>query len=219
MARFLKGIHGAYSGKVGNVVGSSWRSVNYVRTLPKKSAKTPTQGQLAQREKFSILASFLSPIQDLLNLGYSDSLQTKATGYNKAFGHAIKHAFTGSYPFFDIDYSKLIISRGSSMPLFAASWMETQPLHVELSWLRSTSKIMGYNDDSVILLVYNVDKKHYNVMETAIRQDESLDFSFPSIFAGDTIVGWVFTGERDGVKTSPSYYLGQLHLSTPTGVD
>lgn len=35
MAKFLKGIHGAYTGKVGNVVGSSWRNVD-VKSLRKQ---------------------------------------------------------------------------------------------------------------------------------------------------------------------------------------
>ncbi|MNI85623.1 hypothetical protein D3C73_1426310 [compost metagenome] len=73
--------------------------------------------------------------------------------------------------------------------------------------------MMGYNDDSVILLTYNKEKKYFNLMESATRADEILTLTFPGIYAGDTIVGWVFTGHRDGVKTSTSHYLGELTLS------
>ncbi|MFD1166317.1 hypothetical protein ACFQ2C_11935 [Sphingobacterium daejeonense] len=36
MAIISKGILGAYYGKVGEVVGSSWRGINYVKSLPRK---------------------------------------------------------------------------------------------------------------------------------------------------------------------------------------
>src|SRR5690606_21181469 len=50
MAKFLRGIHGAYTGKVGNVVGSSWRNVDYVKSLPKQRSTKATPAQLAQQE-------------------------------------------------------------------------------------------------------------------------------------------------------------------------
>ena len=36
MAKFLKGIYGAYTEKVGNVIGSSWPNVDDVKSLPKQ---------------------------------------------------------------------------------------------------------------------------------------------------------------------------------------
>ncbi|WP_229707698.1 DUF6266 family protein, partial [Sphingobacterium alkalisoli] len=98
MARFLKGINGAYSGKVGNVIGSSWRNVDYVRSLSKRSNKPASADQLAQRAKFALGVSFLSPIKDLLNLGYSDALQGRSTGYNKALQHLLANGIMGDYP-------------------------------------------------------------------------------------------------------------------------
>lgn len=51
MARFLKGINGAYSGKVGSVIGSNWRGVDYVRSLSRISKKKISDAQLEQRSK------------------------------------------------------------------------------------------------------------------------------------------------------------------------
>ncbi len=39
MGSYSKGANGTFSGKVGSVVGTSWRSIDYLRSLPKKSKK------------------------------------------------------------------------------------------------------------------------------------------------------------------------------------
>jgi len=213
MATFLKGIHGAYSGKVGNIVGSNWRSVDYVRSVARPTNKPASIKQLAQREKFALSTAFLGPLKELLNLGYSDVQQGKSTGYNQALRDVLKFAISGMYPDFEIDYSKVRISRGALANLFVPQWTESAPQEITLTWMKSTSDLMGYNDDSVILLIYNKDKKYFNLMESATRDDETLTLTFPSVYAGDTIVGWVFTGHRDGVKTSSSEFIGELTLS------
>lgn len=213
MARFLKGIHGAYSGKVGSIVGSHWRSVDYVRSVSRPTNKPASLKQLAQRERFALATAFLGPLKELLNLGYSDVQQSRSTGYNQALRDVLKFAITGVYPDFEIDYNNVRISRGALANLLVPQWSETAPQEITMTWLKSNSDLMGYNDDSVILLTYNKDKKYFNLMETAIRNDETLKINFPSVYAGDRVVGWVFTGHRDGVKTSTSLYIGELTLS------
>jgi hypothetical protein len=213
MARFLKGINGAYSGKVGNVVGSSWRNVDYVRSIAKPNSKPASVEQLAQRARFGLAVSFLSPIKDLLNLGYSDKTQTRATGYNKALQHLLNNAVLGEYPDFELDYSAVSISRGSLGNLMAVGWQETMPRQVSMLWLAETNRFNAFMDDSVILLMYNVDTAFFSVLESATRADGFLEMTLPDVYAGDRIVGWVFTGHRDGVKTSGSYYLGEIVLS------
>jgi len=38
MATYSKGTNGAFSGKVGRVIGSNWRSTDYLKGLSKKSS-------------------------------------------------------------------------------------------------------------------------------------------------------------------------------------
>lgn len=213
MARFLKGINGAYSGKVGNVVGSNWRNVDYVRSLPKSSKKPASQDQLAQRARFGLAVSFLSPIKDLLNLGYSDSTLTRSTGYNKALQHLLNNGIVGDYPDFELNYAAISISRGSLGNLMAVGWQEAAPREISLTWDPQTNRFNAFGDDSVILLLYNIDKMFFSILESSTRSDGNLNMELPDVYAGDRIVGWVFTGHRDGVKTSSSYYLGEITLS------
>ncbi len=213
MAKFLKGIHGAYHGKVGNVVGSNWREVDYVRSLPKPSKKPATEDQLSQRARFGLAVSFLSPINDLLKLGFSDKQQGKSTGYNRALQHLINHGIRGDYPEYEINYEGVVIARGGLSNLMGVAWEETDPKNVEVSWLPETNKFNAFVDDSVILLFYNIERSFFSILEDGTRGDGSLAFTLPDVYEGDHIVGWVFTGHRDGVKTSSSFYLGELQIS------
>src|SRR5690606_18528904 len=112
MARFLKGIHGAYSGKVGNVIGSNWRNVDYVRSVAKPSNKPATEKQLAQRARFGLAVSFLSPIKDVLNLGYSDRTQTISTCYITDLQYLLNHGVVDSYTDLYLVLSTLSTSSG-----------------------------------------------------------------------------------------------------------
>lgn len=213
MARFLKGIVGAYSGKVGSVVGSSWRSVDYVRSVSKRSNKPASEDQLAQRAKFGLAIGFLSPIKDLLNLGYSDAMLGRSTGYNKAVQHLLKFGVMGTYPTFSLDYEAVVVARGSLSNLMGVSWTETAPQEVSLTWEPEINKFSAFADDSVIVLMYNKEKNFFSILESATRLDGTMKLTFPAVYAGDHVVGWVFTGHRDGVKTSGSYYLGEIVVS------
>lgn len=212
MARFLKGITGGYSGKIGNVIGSNWRNVDYIRSLSRPSKKAASPLQLAQREKFSLITSFLSPLKDLLNIGFSDIQQGSSTGYNQALGEALKYGVMGDYPNLQIDYSKIRISRGALANLAHVRWEEESDHEITLSWQPLRSSIMGNADDSVILLIYNIEKKAFDLVEENTRADNFLMVQFPEYYSGDTLVGWVFTGHRDGIKTSNSHFLGELVL-------
>lgn len=210
MARFLKGIHGAYSGKVGNVIGSSWRSVDYVRSVSKKSSKQASEAQLAQRAKFGLVVGFLAPIKDVLNLGYSDKLQGKSTGYNKAVQQAINAAVIGSFPTFELDYSAIQIARGALSNMMGIGWANTGPAEAAVSWQGDTNAFNAFADDTLVVLIYNKDKQFFSIVDSASRADQSLALTFPASYSGDALVAWAFAGHRDGVKTSSSYYLGEL---------
>lgn len=43
MATYSKGANGAFSEKVGRVIGSNWRSTDCLKGLPKKSSKPSTE--------------------------------------------------------------------------------------------------------------------------------------------------------------------------------
>lgn len=134
MAKYKKGINGPISGKVGAVVGSKWRSIHYLRSLPKPSNKGPSPAQIIHRAKFAMVITFLRPITDVLNLGFSDSNQSKLTGYNLAVRSVFADAVTGQYPDFKIDYPNFKISKGILMPLLGMEVEEFEAGKISFNW-------------------------------------------------------------------------------------
>ena len=52
MGKISQGVLGGFSGKVGNVIGASWKGIDYMRIMPANVANPRTQGQIDQRSKF-----------------------------------------------------------------------------------------------------------------------------------------------------------------------
>lgn len=91
MGTYNKGILGAFSGKVGPVVGASWRGIEVLRSTPKKTSREPTENQLAQREKFKAVTKFITPLKIIMSryFGTDSGEQSRA---NRAMGYHLKEA-------------------------------------------------------------------------------------------------------------------------------
>ena len=52
MGKINQGILGGFSGKVGNVIGGTWKGIDYMRVKPAHVTNPKTEGQVDQRSKF-----------------------------------------------------------------------------------------------------------------------------------------------------------------------
>lgn len=208
MAIIKKGINGAFSGTVGNTVGSSWRQIDYIKSLPKPSKKPASERQLAQRAKFGLAVGFLRPIKPLLDLGFSDKSQGRQTGYNRALQAIMNDAIRGEYPDFTIDLPAVAFARGGlNAP---TSLVVEQDEEVTLRWEPLINKINSFADDELVAIVYNESKRFMNVYDGTLREEGSMSIPLPASFAGDEIAFWAFMVHRDGEKTSDSVFAGQV---------
>jgi len=79
MATFNKGILGAFYGKVGTVIGSTWRGKDVMRSLPRKSGKQASLLQQMQRDRFALVANFLLPIGTIASKYFGTKNQLKTS--------------------------------------------------------------------------------------------------------------------------------------------
>ena len=111
MAKFKNGILGPISGKLGPIVGASWKGIPYLRTAPKSDVKRKaTPAQLASRQKFNFLNLFLVPFHPYLSNGFRNSCGNK-TEINAGFSANYKH-INGEYQNFSIALNQLKLSEG-----------------------------------------------------------------------------------------------------------
>jgi hypothetical protein len=68
---------------VGNIIGGSWKGIDYTRIKPLSVANPRTPGQVNQRNKFSATIQFLQPNKDFLNVGFK-AFTAKKIAFNAA---------------------------------------------------------------------------------------------------------------------------------------
>ena len=61
MGTIKQGILGGFNGKVGTVIGSSWKGITYMKGIPNHTRNPRTEKQIAQRTKMEFARNFLQP--------------------------------------------------------------------------------------------------------------------------------------------------------------
>lgn len=208
MGKIAQGILGGLSGKVGNVVGASWKGIDYVRIKPTSVANPRTVGQVNQRTKFSATLEFLQANLGFVQVGYK-FFAIKKTAFNAAMSYVLNNAITGTEPDFEVDYSLALLSKGNlSGPLNPGVDLGTAG-EVSFNWDDNSAEGNASPTDKAMLLVYNPSKKEsiYN-LEGADRTAGYDTLSIPSTYDGDTVELFMAFVAADGSKVSNSIYLG-----------
>src|SRR5262245_6324494 len=132
MARLKNGIMGGFSGKIGPVVGASWKGKHYIRSRPAPRTKPFSQAQLEHQAKFSLAADFLLSMRSVLAIGFPEKA-SQMSGYNAALKQVFSRAITGQYPDLRIDYSQVLISDGDLFGTDGYS-IRSEDEHIVLTW-------------------------------------------------------------------------------------
>lgn len=89
MGIIKQGILGGFSGKVANVVGTSWKGIAVVKSQPLSVANPRTAAQVAQRNKLSACVSVLQPMLAEVIKPLNDRFAGQMSGYNYALQKSI----------------------------------------------------------------------------------------------------------------------------------
>lgn len=208
MAVISKGILGGISGKVGTVVGASWKGIDYIRSKPASVANPRTEGQVNQRNRFSAALEYLQPNLGFVKVGYK-GYAVKKTAFNAAMSYTLNNAITGTAPNFSVDYSLALLSRGAlSEPLNASTNLNT-PGQVEFFWDDNSDEGNASATDKAMLLVYNPTKKASVAILGGPQRDAGSEVvSIPSLYSGDTVELFMAFVSADNNQVSNSIYLG-----------
>lgn len=211
MGKFSRGILGGFSGKVGNVVGVNNGGSYYMRSLPSKSKKPPTEAQLRQRLKFSLVLAFLRPIRTLISVGYQ-SFKKKGGAFGAATGYLLENAITGVYPALSIDYTKVKVSRGSLLGVANPELVTTAGTsEIEFNWSNNALAGTINGTDMATLLVYSDVLDEYIMLAGAApRSAETFSLAIPPRLLGQEVYCWMTFVRADGKQASDSRYMGKV---------
>jgi hypothetical protein len=208
MGKISQGILGGLSGKVGNIIGGSWKGIDYIRIKPSSVANPRTEGQVNQRNKFTVTLEFLQAVKPFINQGYK-SLAVKKTAFNAAMSYILNNAVTGIAPDFFIEYSEALVSRGSLSGVLNGTFDLSVPGEVTFGWGDNSAEGNANTTDKVMLLVYNPSMKDsISVVGGSLRTDTSQTVTIPNTYAGETVELFMAFMNADGIVSSNSTYLG-----------
>lgn len=82
MAIIKRGILGGFSNKIGNVVGTSWKGISVMRSLPQSVHNPKTEAQEEQRTLFAVASKLGSQLLDAVIKPFWDKRAIRMSGYN-----------------------------------------------------------------------------------------------------------------------------------------
>lgn len=82
MAIIKRGILGGFSNKIGNVVGTSWKGISVMRSLPQSVHNPKTEAQEEQRTNFAVASKLGSQLLDAVIKPFWDKRAVRMSGYN-----------------------------------------------------------------------------------------------------------------------------------------
>jgi hypothetical protein len=211
MARYKNGVNGAFSGKIGNVVGSSWRGIDYMRSLADTTGKVFSEKQRNQHFLMGMVSGWLKVLKHIIEIGYQQFVTGK-TPMNGCVSYHMKHAVTGDAPIeYAIDFTKVIFSRGELLVPFIKRIMPLTDAVLQVNWENAPATIFNNEDDLATFVVYSPAKKAFTTFEAiAQRADKEVLLELPSNYRGDTVHCWQHFVNVKGNAVSTTVYLGKV---------
>lgn len=209
MATLSKGILGGFSGKVGPVVGATWRGMDVIRSRPKSSRRTPSERQLEQQLKFKLAISFLQPIKNIQSRFFGSGSGVKSR-VNLAVSYTISEAIQMVAGLPELIFNKVLITRGE-LTSFQNAVLTTQPggvLHLE--WEDNSTQGDAAPKDQVSIVCYCAELNNWEIYEGIVmRSDLMADVTLPAYCLGKTMEVYAFLNNEKQTAASTSLYLGQ----------
>ncbi|MCL2413318.1 MAG: DUF6266 family protein [Bacteroidales bacterium] len=209
MGRIKKGILGGISGKVGTVVGANWKTTSYIRSLPQNVKNPRTLGQRRQRSKFALVVALLRQLNVILRIGWKLFAKSQSP-FNACTAYTLANAVKGTFPNFEIDYSKVLISCGS----LAGATNGTASVangDLVLSWDNNSGINSAEPTDTTLVAVINTAKSETIAQTTGVeRSKETQTIKIPANWLGDDVEVYLGFVSEDGKEVANSVHIGKV---------
>lgn len=220
MGKIITGANGGFSGKAGSVIGSSWRGINYIKGLHKKSNKQASEAQKLVKEKFLLVKDFVAPLKSVFDMSLRNVGHKHETGYNKAIRLNLK----GDQAIFVVDgkpaldFANATLSGGARYVSLGAKMQNAGAGRLRVSW---NAEDPGLNlnpnhpdkigQDGVYVVLFEPTlKQHLVSYNVASREDGELLIDIPLMFIGLEVHGYIFFADKAQKFASKTTYMGVI---------
>lgn len=195
MATLKNGVFGGFSGKIGNVIGASWRDVWYIKLMPKNVYNPQTRAQMQQRKKFIDVIDVISPCAPILSYCWKKNAKGMSE-FNAAVSWNLKNAFDEND---ELVYDSILYSLGPVTPaanVKLKTYTTENGRSIEFLWDDNTNYGWGHEDDIPLLICVDYD---YGLYWWGIYPEYSRALSMVEIF-----VPALYPSNVQSKKTQPA---------------
>jgi len=190
MAIIKRGILGGLSGKIGNVVGSSWKGIATLKSLPLSVSNPKTVGQVAQRKAFKAVTLAGSDLLSDICKPLWDREAQQMSGYNAFVKNNIK-AFSSLGILTVADFKPTLGIEDAQV--IAEVVIANDSANVVLDWTAGALVGKQATTDEMQAVVFNETQKVFaSVSGSVTRDDEEITVVMPAnSVTGDVISVWL----------------------------
>jgi hypothetical protein len=154
MGKMPHGMHGVFQGKVGKLVGSSWKGIPYVKAKPAERSAARGVEEKKNQTRFSELHYWLKPIIHFLRVGFKGYSPT-IEGFIAAKSYALRNAYVVENGSKVLDPTLVKVSYGDLPLPEKIEFEKTDDNTVRFTWNADSSyQREAAGRDQVMLLAY-----------------------------------------------------------------
>ena len=212
MGTINQGVMGGFSGKVGTVIGGNWNGIDYMRSRASNRSDAKSGPQLDQRARFLTIIQLLKPLKGFLRMGFK-SKAVNMSAFNAATSYNLENALTGTFPNYQIDYSRVMVSQGKLPGALNPTAISGTVAEIEFTWENNSSEIGSRADDRAVLVIYNPARQSaLSFMNGNSRLAGSQRVSLPANFSGDEVHCYISFQNVGQSVISDSQFVGSARV-------
>ena len=207
-----QGKNGTFTGKMGNLVGSTWNGIPYVKKRPQwRGRYKPTEKQLLNQAKFRFAMKQMREFRELLNL--TVEFETGQSSSSSAMRTLLNEAIVGVHPDLALDYSRLLLAKGTLLPEANVHVESTEAGILKYTWTDEVSKSDHSRfgpDHAMMIACWAEGPETWYELNGARRWKLSAEMKLPEFFSGKTLHTWLAFRSPDFKLKSNSVYTGTI---------
>lgn len=212
MGTIKQGILGGFSGKVGTVIGGSWKGISYMRSQAQSIKNPRTEAQMSQRTKFTLALSFLKPMTNLLRTGFK-LYAKKQTAFNAAMSYTLANAISGDYPDYELHFANALVSRGT-LTTAANGATSSAGGSITVTWDDNSGVGTAKATDKALIAILNTDKDEaVTVSAGETRTIGTQTVAVPADWVGEDVQVYLGFISEDSKEVANSVYLGAVTIA------
>lgn len=210
MGKYNNGILGPFSGKIGAVVGSSYRGVPLMRSRPRTTKRPPTENQKLQRQKFAVVVKFLTPLKPITSRYFGTEAGTSSRT-SRAISYHLKEALFQDGTTTTLLFDKVQLSSGSLPSVLGLTVQPEAGRTLRFSWQDNSGQATARPTDRLVVAVHDaVNERSQVFLEAGTRQQGEAVVVLSEEFTDSRVHCWIAFASAGDKVCSTGVYLGEV---------